>query len=125
MIRPPPTSPFSPTPPLSRPHPPPVLPEDVPEVRRQRVQVPEVDRRNRLAVGLGALDGGGDGAVGPPPPDHQEVAGGGPVDRGRRNLLGDAPHLLGARPHHMVVVVRVVGDVAGPVLLLDATDPVL
>ena len=36
-----------------------------------------------------------------------------------------APHLLGAEPHHVVVVVRLVGDVARDVLLLEAADAVL
>jgi hypothetical protein len=39
--------------------------------------------------------------------------------------LSDASHLLGAHPHHVVVVLRVVRDVARHVLLLEAADAVL
>ena len=71
--------------------------QDLAEVGRQRVQVPQVDRGDRLALGLRLLHRRGDGAVGAAPADHQHVAGGGAVDRGRRDLLRHAPDLLRAR----------------------------
>src|SRR5205809_874768 len=103
----------------------PVLAQDVTEVRRQRVQIAEVDRGDGPTLRLRALDRRGDRAVRPAPADDEEVAGRGAVDRRGRDLLGHAPHLLRARPDHVVVVVGVVGDVARDVLLLDPTDPVL
>ena len=47
------------------------------------------------------------------------------VDLDRRDLVRDARDLLGAQLHHALVVRRVVGDVAGDVLLLEAADAVL
>ena len=43
----------------------------------------------------------------------------------RRNVVGDVGHLLGPRVDHVLVVGRIVADVAGDVLLLEAADAVL
>src|SRR5581483_5837719 len=47
------------------------------------------------------------------------------VDLGGRDVGGDAGDLGGAQARHALVVDRVVGDVAGAVLLLEAADAVL
>src|SRR5207245_5391317 len=80
----------------------------------------QVDRGDGLPGRLRLLDRSRDRAVGAAPADDEEVAGGWTVDRGRRNLLGDAPHFLGARAHHVVVIFRVIRDVPCDVLLLDS-----
>jgi len=69
-------------------------------------------------------DGGRDRAVGRAPPEHEHP-------RGPRRVVdlevghGHSVDLGLAQPRHPVVVVGVVGDVAGDIGLLDAADPVL
>ena len=59
------------------------------------------------------------------PSDHQHLPLG--IEEGLRRLqpIGDAADLLGAGAHHLLVIVRVVADVAGERILLQAADAVL
>src|ERR1035437_8889165 len=67
-----------------------------------------------------------DRSVSRPPAQDQDVGVAGRVVRHQvRDALGDAIDLGLAQPRHLVVVVGVVGEVAGDVGLLDASDAVL
>ena len=69
---------------------------------------------------------GDDRAVGRAPPHDEELrVPVGIVDLELGDVRGDARDLLRPQPHHQVVVVRVVRDVAGDVGLLEPADPVL
>ncbi len=79
---------------------------------------------HRLALGHRLPHRGADGAEGRPPADHQQAAVR-PEDLGWRDVLTHPLHLRGAESAHVLVVRGVVGDVPGPVLLLEPADPVL
>ena len=66
-----------------------------------------------------------DRAVRRAPAQHEHVGAVGIVDLELGNVARDSRDLGGAQAHHAVVVLGVVGDVAGLVLLLQAADPVL
>ncbi len=94
------------------------------EVRRHRVEVAQVHLGDRVAAPPHPSYAGADRAVRRAPADDQQPG------LARRVVDLDVGHLhrvdLGlAGAHHQVVVVGVVGDLAGQVLLLDAADPVL
>src|SRR4029450_199594 len=79
----------------------------------------------RPAPALPPPHGRVDRAVGSTPAHHQHVTGGRTVDRGGRDLLAHPPDFLGTGAAHVVVVFRIVGDVARDVLLLETADAVL
>jgi hypothetical protein len=99
--------------------------EHLAEIGRERVQVAQVDRRHREPVGARRLDRRRDRAVRAAPADHEQVAAvvAGHLDR--RQLVRDPSHLLLAQLDHARVVDRIVGDVAGVLLLGETADPVL
>ena len=69
-------------------------------------------------------DGLADRAPRAAPPEHEQLGVGVALDLDRRDVVGDAGHLVGPEVDHQLVVVGVVVDVAGAVLLLDAADAV-
>ena len=87
--------------------------------------MPQVDVSDAQAVLARFDDRLRDRPVRPAPADDQDVAVGVEVRLGGIESVGDAPHLLGARAHHLLVVLRVVADVAGESVLLQSADPVL
>jgi len=88
--------------------------------------VAQVSVCDELAVRTDAPCGRRDRAVCPAPAEHEELRlAAGVVDLELRDVPGDACDLLRAEPRHQVVVLGVVGDVAGAVRLLEAADPVL
>ena len=104
----------------------PVCGEDVAGVGRERVEVPQVGLGHREPLRAKGSRGGGDRSVGRAPPEHQHLGVAvGVLDLERVDGGGDPVDLRGAQPGHEVVVVGVVGDVAGDVGLLDAADAVL
>ena len=68
---------------------------------------------------------GADRAVGRAPAENERVGAVGVVDLELGDVGRDSRDLRRAQPHHPVVVLRVVRDVAGLVLLLEPADPVL
>ena len=80
--------------------------------------------RDLLAAGAHPADRGLDRAPRAPPAEHEQVGVVRVVDLDRRDVVGDARHLLGPEAHHVLVVLGVVVDVAGAVLLLEAADAV-
>ena len=95
------------------------------EVRRQRVDVGEVDPGDLHARAACALHGGVDGRPRRAPTEHADV---GVVDVADRNcgrdVVGDAGDLRGTQVDHPLVVLRRVVDVAATVFLLQTTDAV-
>ena len=85
----------------------------------------QVDAGDREAVPPGEVDGGGDRAGGRPPAEDEEIAGLIPEHFEVGDVVGDPRHLLGPQVDHGLVVVRVVGDVAGHRLFFEAADPML
>src|SRR5206468_182666 len=99
--------------------------EHLTDVPRHRIEVTQVCLGYLVPLDLAALHGGGDAAVAAAPADHQQVAFRGPVDGQLGDLVGDVGNLLGTSLDHVLVVLRVVADVAGDVFLLQATNAVL
>src|SRR5260221_686814 len=86
---------------------------------------PSSGRRNGPAVsGPGPVDAGVDDPPRAAPAQHQQPGALDLVDLEERDVLGDPGHLGRPEADHLLVVLGVVGDVARPVLLLDATDAV-
>ncbi len=79
------------------------------------------DRRPRAAQ---SPDRARDGTPGGTPTDDHDVGVGIALHLGRRIRVGDLGDALGPQVDHLRVVDRVVADVAGAVLLLDAADAV-
>ena len=77
-----------------------------------------------LAVGPHRFDGRIDGTPGRTPADDQHIAFAVSGDLSRRNVFGDAGHLARPQLDHVLVVVGLIGDVAGAVLLFDPADAV-
>ena len=101
-----------------------VAPQHVPEVRRERVQVPQMRLRDLAADLADPADTGPDRSVRRSPAEHQHLRRTvRVVDLQRR--YGDPVDLGLPGPDHQIVVGRVVGDVAGLVLLLQTTDAVV
>ena len=100
------------------------LPEDLPEVGRQRVEVHDVRRRDLLADSAAPLDRCIDGGPGGSPSEHEHLGVGVAVDRRRWDVRGDRRDLGGADVHHPLVVRRRVVDVPGAVGLLQPADAV-
>src|SRR6185295_140063 len=76
------------------------------------------------AVAARATNAGGNRPVGAAPGEHEQVGAVRIVDLELWNVVRDAGDLLGPQAGHQVMVLRVVGDVAGQILLLEAADPV-
>ena len=81
--------------------------------------------RHGFALRLQGVNGRGAGAVGAAPAEHQQIAARRAIQLLRRDVLGNVRHLCGARVHHVLVIGRVVADIARDVLLLQAADAVL
>ena len=79
---------------------------------------------HRAPLGLHFAHGRGTGAVGAAPARDQQLALGRAIDGLRGNVQGDVGHLLGPQIDHVLVVRRLVIDVAGDVLLFQAADAV-
>src|SRR5207237_3875172 len=75
-------------------------------------------------AGPGPVDAGVDDAPGAAPAEDEQPGTLHLVDLEGRDVLGDPGHLGRPQADHLLVVVGVVGDVARPVLLLDAADAV-
>ena len=104
----------------------PVCGEHLAGVGRERVEVPQVGLGHREPLRPKGSRGGRDRSVGRAPPEHQHLGVAvGVVDLERVDGGRDPVDLRRAQPGHQVVVVGVVGDVAGDVGLLDAADAVL
>ncbi len=99
--------------------------EHLTEVRREWIQVPEVCRRHRQAALPHPPHSSLDDAEGRAPSQHEQLAFGIAVDFDRIDVVGDVGDLPGPGVDHQLMVVRVVGDVAGDVLLLEPADAVL
>src|SRR2546426_10973960 len=80
---------------------------------------------DRLAGSADTPHGRGDRAVRAAPAEDERLRAVRVVDLELRDVLRDPGDLLRAQPHHQVMVVRVVADVAGDVLLLQPADAVL
>src|SRR6266536_5330345 len=81
---------------------------------------------DRVTRAAHATSRGTDRAVRGTPAEREDARfAGRVVDFERRDAAGDAVDLRLPRPHHEVVVVGVVADVAGAVGLLDAADAML
>src|SRR5262245_39991067 len=78
-----------------------------------------------VALALGPLDGGGDGAIGASPADHQQIALGVARDLKLRYFVGDVGDFLSPRLDHVLVVERIVTDVAGNIFLFQPADAML
>src|ERR1017187_8542696 len=85
----------------------------------------QVDMPDPVALGSLVFQRSSDGAEGRAPGYDQQIArriaGGDNI----RDLLNDRGHFRGAKENHAFVVERLVVDVAGDVLFLDAADAVL
>ena len=101
--------------------------EDLAEVLGERVEVTQVDLRDVVPGLADAAAGRADRAVRRAPAEHEDLGlrRDGVVDLHRRQRVGDPVDLGLADADHVVVVARVVGDVAVAVALLEATDAVL
>ena len=100
--------------------------EDLPEVPGEGVQVHEMCVSQAVAPLPDSSQCTVDGAPRGAPPQNErlgvlDVAG--DLDIG--DVVGDASDLLGPEADHLLVVLGVVGDVAGDVLLLEPADAVL
>src|ERR1017187_9070222 len=85
--------------------------QHVGQVRRERVEVPQVGLGDHMPGLAHPPDPGPDGAVGRAPAEHQDTgAAVRVVDLKRRDVGGDPVDLGPAQPDHPVMVVRVVGD---------------
>ena len=82
-------------------------------------------RRDLAPTRAHAPHGRADRAVRRAPAEDERVGPVGVVDLELGDVGGDAGDLRRAQPHHQVVVLGVVRDVAGLVLLLEPADPVL
>src|SRR5690349_9101996 len=102
-----------------------VAPQHLLGVRRERIEMSQMRVGHRAAVGLEAFDGRADRAVRRAPAEYQQVALRRPEHLERRDVPGDAGDLGLTQELHLVVVVRVVADVARDISLLEATDAVL
>src|SRR5712691_3849837 len=80
---------------------------------------------DRLAGPADTTHGCGDRTIRTAPAEDERLRAVRVVDLELRDVLRDAGDLLRAQPHHQVMVVRVVADVAGDVLLLEPADAVL
>src|SRR5205814_7476698 len=98
--------------------------DDFAGVAGKRVQVVQVSVRDHAALAAHAADAGRDGPEGAAPGEDQQVGSVGVVNLQFRDVGGDSGDLLRAQACHQVVVFRVVGDIAGQVLLLEPADPV-
>src|SRR5947209_1501549 len=78
-----------------------------------------------LALALSSLNRGSDRAIGAAPADDEQVAVNRAVDFQERNVLGDVGDLLSPSLHHVLVIGRVVTNVARDVFFFDAADAVL
>ena len=87
--------------------------------------MPKVCAGNRFAFLAHLLDRRCDRAKGRTPSEHQDLAVGIAVYLEWRNIRDRAIDLLLTQFDHQVMVLRIVIDVAGDVLLFDATDAVL
>src|SRR5258708_34497813 len=88
--------------------------------------MPQVRLGDRAAGQPPPADGGTDRAERRAPAEHEDLRlAVRIVDLERPDVGGYAVNLRLAQPHHLGVVIRVIGDRAGHVGLLDAADPVL
>ena len=99
--------------------------QDVAQVGGERVEVGEVRLGDALAGRPESTDPGGDGTPGRSPPDDEQLGAVLLVELHAGDVGRDAVDLLLAEPHHVLVVVGLVADVAVAVVLLDAADAVL
>src|SRR5690606_9076891 len=92
---------------------------------RERVEMAQVGPGDAGPGGPNQSGGGRDRAVGGSPTEHQHLrVAGRVIALDRLDDVGDLVDLGLSQQDHVVVVVRVVGDVAGDVGLLDAADAV-
>jgi hypothetical protein len=103
----------------------PVAAQQLADVRLQRVEIPQVQMADGSALRAELQRGLAQRAVRAAPADDQHVARRLALDFGGRQAVGDLVDLGLTREHHVLVVLRVVGDVPGDVFLLDPADPVL
>src|SRR3546814_14888548 len=100
--------------------------QELAEVVRERVEVAQVHLGHVVAGLADAADSGADRAVRRSPAEHEDLCGTrGIVHLERGQRVGDAVDLGLAQPDHLVVVGRIVGDVAVTVPLLQPADAVL
>src|SRR5581483_8892290 len=86
--------------------------------------VDEMGEVDTAVAGPGPVHAGVDDTPGAAPAEDQQPGALDLVDLEGRDVLGDPGHLGRPEADHLLVVVGVVGDVARPVLLLDAADAV-
>ena len=77
------------------------------------------------ALGSLRIQRGGDRTVRRAPGHDQQIASGSPIGHDVGNVLRDRRHFRRAQAHHLLVVQRLVVDVAGDVLLFESADAVL
>ncbi len=78
--------------------------------------------RHRLALPLDRFHRSAAGAVGTAPAKHQEFARFGTLDFLEGDVLSDVFYFLLAKVDHLLVVVRIVTDIPGDILFLQAAD---
>ncbi len=100
-------------------------PEHIGEVRRQGPHVAEHDAADTRPLVHGPFGGLLNCALRRAPAEHEQVAVGMAVHLRRRNVLGHVLHLLRPDLHHLLVVLRVVGDIAGLVFFLQPPEAML
>src|SRR3546814_16073540 len=94
--------------------------QELAEVVRERVEVAQVHLGHVVAGLADAADSGADRAVRRSPAEHEDLCGTrGIVHLERGQRVGAAVDLVLAQPDHLVVVGRIVGDVAVTVALLE------
>ena len=99
--------------------------DHVAEIRRQRIEMAQMHVPDLAALCALRVQRRGNGTVRRAPGDNQQIAfriaGGNDVG----NVLHDGRNFCGADAHHVLVIQRLVVDVAGDVLLFEAADAML
>src|SRR5260370_32284066 len=99
--------------------------EHIPEVCRQRIEIAQVNVPDFAATLAMSLHRGCDSAVRRAPSNDQKITFSIPDGNHIGDVLYDGRNFCRADAHHVLVVERLVVDVAGNILLLEAADAVL
>jgi len=101
-----------------------VTPEHIAEVGGKGIEVAKLCVRDAVSGCAGALHRLGGRTIAAAPGQHQQLAALGTIDVLRWYQLRSVGHFLRAQIHHVLMIFRVVADVSGDVLFLNAAHAV-